>query len=92
MLEDVLTVQQVAQRWHCDDEVVYRLVRQGKLRNFRLSSGSRSGIRIHAASVLEYEGGSPTRQDPAQVKVERRPAATRSDQPVRGLRHLRRRA
>jgi excisionase family DNA binding protein len=94
MLDDILTVQQVARRWHCDDEVVYRLVRQGKLKHFRLSAGGRSGIRIHAASVLEYEGASykqpPSRRAPPPVTVRSRPTAARSDGPARGLRHLHR--
>jgi excisionase family DNA binding protein len=89
--DDIVTVRQVAERWKCDEEVVYRLVRQGKLKGFRLSGGRRSGIRIRFSAVLAYEEDPPSDHHPRH-EPPAKGAVTPSPGPgaVRGLRHLRR--
>lgn len=48
-----LTPAKLAERWECSTAHIYNLVREGKLRSFRLGTL----IRFNPDDVLEYERG-----------------------------------
>lgn len=53
MLADVFTVEELAARWKCSRDVIYDMLRNKKLRGFKLGSS----YRIGAAEVSRHENG-----------------------------------
>lgn len=61
MSDDYLTVDQAAARLQTSDEMVRRMLRDGRLSGFRLG-GRRAGWRIVAASLAGLAGAEPPRR------------------------------
>lgn len=55
-----LTVQEAADLLHVDHKVIYRLVREQRLRCIRLGNGPKAAIRIPIAAIDELEEQSRT--------------------------------
>lgn len=53
MTPEVLTVEEVAERWRCSRATVYNLLASGTLKGFKLGRG----VRIPRESVERYERG-----------------------------------
>lgn len=53
MEKAVYTVADLAQRWQCSHDIIYDLLRQGKLKAFKLGSA----YRISAEAVSDFESG-----------------------------------
>lgn len=49
----VLTVKQVAERWQCGTDSIYRMVKAGKLKAFKVGQD----YRIKEEEVEKYENG-----------------------------------
>lgn len=49
----VLTVSEIADRWRCSMDSVYRMIKSGKLKAFRVGQD----FRIKEAEVIRYENG-----------------------------------
>lgn len=52
MSNEVLTIKQVAERWHVDRDTIYRMISSGKLKAFQVGRQ----WRVTAETVAEYEG------------------------------------
>ncbi len=63
------TPQTLAQMWQCSTDVIYDLLRQGKLQGFKVGVG----WRISEAAVLAYEQN-PENQSPRPYPRSRQPA------------------
>lgn len=50
---NILTVAEVASRWRCGTDSIYRMIKAGKLKAFKIGSD----IRIREAEVIRYEEG-----------------------------------
>jgi len=53
LVQEIFTVNELAERWKCTPLTVYRMVESGKLKCFRIGQG----IRIPQAEVERYERG-----------------------------------
>jgi excisionase family DNA binding protein len=63
------SVQDLAERWGCSDDAVYKMINEGALHFFMIGKpvkkGKRKGIRIAAKEVLRWEGqGNENRPTP----------------------------
>lgn len=50
------TYQALADRWSCSVDLIYKMVRRGEIKTFRIGHATR----ISAAEVERIEGGTPT--------------------------------
>lgn len=64
--QDYYTVPELAARWRCSTDVVYDLLRQGKLHGFKLGASWRisDGARIQYEQTPEREAPQPRRRTP----------------------------
>ena len=54
MSETIYTPKTLAERWQCDEKLIYRMIADGRLKGFKLA---RKLLRITAEAVAEYEAG-----------------------------------
>jgi excisionase family DNA binding protein len=52
-MPNVFTAKELAERWKCGTDSIYRMVKSGKLRAFKIGSD----IRIREDEILKYEEG-----------------------------------
>lgn len=69
---EILTVKEVAERLRCSDDTVYRLVKQGRLKSFKLNSA----LRIPADSLNDLMLSPPPA--PEKPVTPKRPVRTGS--------------
>lgn len=50
-MTDVYTIKSLSERWMCSPDVIYDLIREGKLKSFRVGRA----IRVSAEEVKRYE-------------------------------------